>query len=551
MAPTRVLPIVFVTMLASLTFAAPATQPSAAINIVPRPVSLSLREGNFQLNSATAILTDDGARSTAEQLANYLRPATGFDLPIDHSDAGRTNAIELSIDPSLAKLGEEGYRLLVTPERIEIRAPSAAGAFYGVQTLRQLLPAEIFAASPQSGVAWAVPCVQIEDYPRFAWRGLMLDCSRHFFPKEFVERFIDLLALHKMNSFHWHLTDDQGWRLEIKKYPKLTSIGAWRKETLVGHAGKEAPKYDGVPYGGFYTQQDVREIVAYAAARHVNVVPEIEMPGHSQAAIAAYPELGNTGAQLDVWPNWGVDHHTLNVSEKTIIFYQDVLTEVMDLFPSKYIHVGGDECPTDEWQKSPAMQQRMKELSLKNEHELQNYFMHRMDQFIASKGRKMIGWDEILEGGLAPGAAVMSWRGEKGGIAAAKSGHDAVMAPGAYTYFDHAQSKKNEPLSIGGFLPIDKVYAYEPIPKGLSDGEAKHILGAQGQLWSEYIPTPQHCEYMAYPRACALAEVDWSPKDSKNYDEFLQRLRVHLQRLAAMHVNYRPLDKASAGNDDH
>jgi len=411
-----------------------------------------------------------------------------------------------------------------------------------MQSIRQLLPPEILREAPVAGTTWAMPAVSVEDVPRFQWRGAHLDAGRHFMPKEFVKKYIDLLALHKLNTFHWHLTDDQGWRLEIKKYPKLTEVGAWRPSTIVGRMNRDTTKatYDNVRHGGFYTQDDAREIVAYAAERHVNVVPEIEMPGHVRAATAAYPQLGLTEQALPVWTNWGVTPYILNADESTVAFMQDVLTEVLDIFPSKFIHVGGDEAAKDIWKTDPRIQARIKELGLKDEHELQSWFIKRMDQFLTAKGRRLIGWDEILEGGLAPGATVMSWRGIQGGIAAAQSGHDVVMAPGKWTYLDHAQSTdSSEPLSIGGFLPIDTVYSFEPVPAELDSAQARHVLGGQAQLWTEYIPTPKQAEYMAYPRLSALAEVLWSPKERKDYADFRSRLAVHLKRLDALDVNYR------------
>jgi hexosaminidase len=395
---------------------------------------------------------------------------------------------------------------------------------------------------PES-VNWNIRSVEIEDYPRFGWRGAMLDVARHFMPKEFVLKFIDLIALHKLNVLHLHLTDDQGWRLEIKRYPRLTEVGAWRKETLVGKYQRDAAAetYDGKPHGGFYTQADVREIVAYANARGVHIVPEIEMPGHGQAAIAAYPELGNTGQQLPVRTRWGICENVFNVEESTIQFLQNVLAEVLDLFPSPFIHIGGDEAPKTQWKASPAAQTRMRELGLQNEDELQSYFVRRMDAFLNSRGRRLVGWDEILEGGLAPNATVMSWRGEDGGIVAAKAGHDVVMAPNRHTYLDYYQSedRTTEPLAIGGYIPLAKVYDYEPIPAALSAEEAQHVLGAQGQLWTEYMPTPKQVEYMAFPRLCALAEVLWTPAAAKEYAGFMARLPTHLQRLRILDVNFR------------
>ena len=516
----------------------------ASISIIPQPVSLTMEAGQFQLTEQTVIHSDQGSLKEARRLACLLKPATGFDLKVIDGKAAKGTAISLMLDSKLAKLGKEGYQLTVTPSQAAIRATQGAGLFYGIQSLLQLLPPQIFREAPVAGVEWTIPCVKIEDYPRFGWRGLMLDVARHFLPKEFVKKFIDLLALQKMNSFHLHLTDDQGWRIEIKKYPRLTEVGAWRKETLIGRLDhKKEQKFDGKRHGGFYTQDDIREIVAYAQERYINVVPEIEMPGHAQAAIAAYTELGVTGKPFEVFTTWGVNENIFNPSEKTILFLRDVLTEVMGLFPSPFIHVGGDEAVKPQWKASPEVQERIKSLGLKDEHEMQSYFITQMDKFLTSKGRRLIGWDEILEGGLAPNATVMSWRGEKGGITAAKAGHDVVMAPTDYTYLDYYQSKEQdkEPLAIGGYLPLEVVYNYEPIPKELSAEEAKHVLGAQGQIWTEYIPNPKQAEYMAYPRAAALAETTWTPRDRKDYAGFLDRVAVQQKRWDILDVNYRPV----------
>jgi hexosaminidase len=430
---------------------------------------------------------------------------------------------------------------------VTARAPEAAGLFYAVQTLRQLLPAEIFRGAPSGEVDWSMPAVTVEDYPRFAWRGAHLDVGRHFMPKEFVKKYIDLLALHKLNTFHWHLTEDQGWRIEIKQYPKLTEVGSCRKETLVGRQGRDQSqwKFDATPHCGFYTQEDAREVVAYAKARFINVVPEIEMPGHAIAAIAAYPELGLADPPKEVATRWGVFSDILNAEPSTIAFMQNVLTEVMAIFPSRYIHIGGDEANKDKWKVDPRIQAHIKELGLANEDALQSWFIRQMDTFLTSKGRRLVGWDEILQGGLAENAVVMSWRGVKGGIEAARAGHDVVMAPTSNTYLDYYQSKDqaHEPLAIGGFLPLETVYAYDPIPPDLEPQFAKHILGAQAQVWTEYIPDPKHAEYMAFPRLTALAEVVWAPKERKDYADYLVRLKSDLQRLQALDVNYRPLDK--------
>jgi hexosaminidase len=522
------------------------------ITIVPAPVRVTPHEGEFTLTSNTALVATGPAAKVARLFAAQIAPATGDKLPVVAAvaDSGRP-AIALTLDAGLAHLGAEGYRLTVTPSRVMVRAAQPAGLFYAAQSLRQLLPPEVFHSAPVEGVAWTIPCVEIEDVPRFTWRGAMLDVARHFMPKDFVLRFIDLLALHKLNVFHWHLTDDQGWRIEIKKYPRLTEVGAWRKETLVGQMRRDAEMiFDGVPHGGFYTQDDIREVVAYAQARHVTVVPEIEMPGHAQAAIAAYPELGNgvrgerCGEPLDVRTYWGISENVFNVEESTLAFLQDVLTEVLDLFPSAFIHVGGDEAPKAQWKASPAAQARMQALGLHDEEELQSYFIRQMDAFLTSHGRRLIGWDEILEGGLAANATVMSWRGVRGGVAAAASGHDVVMAPNTFTYFDYYQAEdhENEPLAIGGYIPLEGAYAFEPVCEGIDEARAHHVLGGQGQLWTEYIPTPEYVEYMAFPRLCALAEAVWTSAKVKDYADFLTRLATHLQRLDELNVHYRRLD---------
>jgi hexosaminidase len=513
--------------------------------LVPRPAHLTPQAGTFTLTGSTVITTDAASRPLGAQLADYLFPATGFRLVVASAapPGGSARTISIRLDSTLVALGDEGYRLEVRPSRVTIRARRPAGAFYAIQTLRQLLPPAVFRQAKVAATAWTIPAVSIEDYPRFSWRGMHLDVGRHFMPKEFVKKYIDLLALHKLNRFHWHLTEDQGWRIEIRQYPRLTQVGAWRRQTIIGRPDQDSTKwrFDDQPHGGFYTQDDVREIVAYAQARFITIVPEIEMPGHSQAAIAAYPELGNKGDTLPVWTGWGVDENILNPGEPTIRFYQNVLTEVMALFPGHWIHIGGDEAPKAQWKASALAQARIRELGLKDEDELQSYFTRRMDEFLTAHGRSLVGWDEILQGGLAPNAVVMSWRGTDGGIAAARAGHDVVMAPGSHTYFDHYQSADTttEPLAIGGFLPLDTVYFYEPVPAALTDAEARHVLGSQGQVWTEYIPDPKRVEYMAFPRACALAEVLWTPKADRNYSDFTTRLATHLERLQVLDVNYR------------
>ncbi len=537
-----------ITLLALVALVAGVQDTSLAV--IPRPVHMTRGTGTFLVTPATVVVTDRATRLIGYQLSDWLAPATGYRLAVSGAAGTAARTISLRVDPTLARLGEEGYRLSVAGTRITIRAYRPAGVFYGVETLRQLLSPDIFREAPVAGVSWTVPVVDIEDMPRFSWRGAHLDVSRSFMPKEFVKKYIDLLALHKMNRFHWHLTDDQGWRIDIKKYPLLTSIGGWRRQSLVGvqhdYADTTQWIYDKVPHGGFYTQDDVREVVAYAGARFITVVPEIEMPGHAQAAIAAYPWLGNTGQQLEVLTHWGVDQNILNPSDSAIHFMQDVLTEVLALFPSHWVHTGGDEAPKMQWQASPVAQARIRELGLHSENELQSWMTAQMSRFLEARGRALIGWDEILEGGtegLAPNAVVMSWRGMEGGIAAAQAGHDVVMTPTSNTYFDYYQSQNRgaEPLAIGGFLPLDTVYAFEPVPASFDSGQASHILGTQGQIWTEYQRNPKNVEYMVFPRLVALAEVAWTPRELRNFADFSARLAKHLARLAALDVNFRPL----------
>lgn len=522
---------------------AQAAADPARYAVIPRPDVLTARTGAFTLRASSVLHADPLFVDVAHRFARDIANPTGLDLTVRASSEG-AGGIRLVRDRTLASEGEEAYRLDVTPAGIVVRASAPAGAFYALQTVRQLLPPAILRDARVQNVAWTVPAVHIEDTPRFSWRGAHLDVSRHFMPKEFVRKYIDLLALHKLNRFHWHLTEDQGWRIEIKKYPRLTDVGSCRDQTLVGSYVADPAKrvFDGKKHCGFYTQDDVREIVAYAAERFVTVVPEIEMPGHAQAAIAAYPQLGvRPDTTVSVYGVWGVSEYILNADDSTISFMQDVLSEVLTLFPGPFIHIGGDEAIKNQWKASPQIKARIKQLGLKDEHELQSWFIRQMDTFLTKKGRRLIGWDEILEGGLAENATVMSWRGMDGGIAAAKAGHDVVMAPGSHTYFDHYQSldKKSEPLAIGGFLPMDTVYSFEPVPSSLSPQEAKHILGAQAQVWTEYIQTPKDVEYMLFPRLSALAEVLWSSKANRDYPNFMARMTTHEQRLKALDVNYR------------
>jgi len=514
--------------------------------VIPRPTVLTPHIGVFVLTASTVVYTDPAFLDVAHRFARDIAGPTGFDLRVHSTSttAGAASSIRLvRVAPRVA-LGAEGYRLDVASAGIVVRAATAAGAFYALETLKQLLPPAIYRVAPIANVRWRAAAVHIEDAPRFEWRGAHLDAARHFMPKEFVKKYIDMLAQHKLNRFHWHLTEDQGWRIEIKKYPRLTDVGSCREQTLVGSVVGDPAKrvFDGKMHCGFYTQDDVREIVAYAAERFITVVPEIEMPGHSQAAVSAYPQLSSKpDTNPGVLQVWGVSEFILNPETSTIAFMQDVLTEVLALFPGPYIHIGGDEAVKTQWKNSPKIQQRIRDLGLKDEHELQSWFIRQMDVFLTQHGRRLVGWDEILEGGLAENATVMSWRGMAGGIAAAKAGHDVVMAPGSHTYFDHYQSlnKKSEPLAIGGFLPMDTVYSFEPVPVELTAAEAKHILGAQAQVWTEYIQTPKDVEYMLFPRLSALAEALWSAKSRRNYADFLSRMDTHERRLQAMDINYR------------
>ncbi len=499
--------------------------------LIPIPQNIKAGAGYFQLNPTTS-LTFDQQNEEIAYSANYLKDYLQNNNQIQLAQSSKSgNQISLAIDPASGP--EEAYTLTITQKGILIKGASGQGLFRGTISLIQLITQQ----SGQENLV-EVPCVHIEDAPAFSYRGMHLDVGRHFFPVSFIKKYIDLLAFYKMNRFHWHLTEDQGWRIEIKQYPKLQEIAAYRNETLIGHYSDQPHQFDGQKYGGYYTQEEVKEVVQYAKERFITIIPEIELPGHSRAALAAYPELGCTGATYDVATKWGVFLEVYCPKEETFEFLQNVLSEVMALFPSKYIHIGGDECPKEQWKNSAFCQDLIKKEGLKDEHELQSYFIKRIENFLNSKGRQIIGWDEILEGGLAPNATVMSWRGESGGIEAAKQGHDVIMTPTSHCYFDYYQSDHpDEPLAIGGFLPLEKVYGYHPIPDELNAEEAKHILGAQGNVWTEYMKTSQQVEYMAFPRALALAEVTWSGKDKKDFQGFCSRLAIHLRWLQNKGVN--------------
>jgi len=514
-------------------------------SIIPIPNQITVYGDHFSLFPTARIFAiQPELKGKAQYLACTLRRSTGFSFEIiENPSTPKTyQDIVLLVGSEWERLGPEGY-CIVTPggKPLEIRAARTEGISHGIQTLLQLLPPAIYNSGPHLGVAWVMQRVHIEDSPRFSWRGAMLDCGRHFMPKEFIKKFIDLLALHKLNTFHWHLTEDQGWRLQIKKYPRLTEFGSQRHETMRGHYNTGG---DGIPHGGFYTQEDAREIVTYAAQRSITVLPEIEMPGHAQAAIASYPELGCTSEKLEVGTRWGVIPNIFNPSESTFHFLTDVLSEVLEIFPSIMIHIGGDEAVKTQWEASPEIRARMVEVGAKDMHELQSWFIRRIGAFLAQRGRRLVGWDEILEGGLAPNAVVMSWRGIAGGIAAVQAGHDVVMTPGSHTYLDSYECRdiSAEPLAIGGFLPLEKVYEFEPIPAELDVEQAKHILGLQCQLWTEYMPNPARVEYRAFPRLAAIAEVGWSSSQVRNYARFRTRMVRHLQRLNVLDVRYRPLD---------
>ncbi len=502
--------------------------------MIPLPQEMVVQPGFFNLGEKTKILVNTGAEATGRYLAKELRRRASVVLEaVPSSKTPGQGNIELRLEDTKIPLGEEGYTLTVAPAAITIRANSSAGLFYGVQSLLQLLPA----------TNQAIPCVRIEDQPRFRWRGLMLDVSRHFFTKEEVERLLDEMSWHKLNVFHWHLADDQGWRIEIKKYPRLTEIGAWRKAIGFGLDPKASTAYgpDG-RYGGYYTQEDIREVVAYAQGRHIAIVPEIEMPGHSSAALMAYPQFSCTGGPFTTDLPGGVFNGVYCAgNDETCAFIEEVLTEVCALFPGPYIHIGGDEVLVDNWKNCPKCQARMRQEGLTQESELEGYFIRRVEKILNAHHRRLVGWSEIRQGGLAADATVMDWVG--GAVEAATAGHDVVMSPLADCYFDHYQSLQTnkEPHAIGGYLPLQQVYAFDPMPTNLPASCQEHILGAQANVWTEYMPNFKHVEYMVFPRLCALAEVDWSPKASRQWQDFERRVRMDGLWLDQFGVNHRPL----------
>ncbi|WP_432249325.1 beta-N-acetylhexosaminidase [Streptomyces sanyensis] len=512
--------------------------------LVPAPAHAETGQGPaFTPDRHTALYAGPGTEPTAQWLRTVLGPALGLPLP-PSTDAAAPDTVVLRVDPALAP---EAYLLSVLAgQRAEIRGGSGAGVFWGAQTLRQLLGPDAFRRSRiRPGTTPGIARGTVRDAPRFGWRGLLLDVCRHFMPKDDVLRHLDLMAAHKLNVLHLHLTDDQGWRIEIRRHPRLTEVGSWRARTKYGH--RASPLWDETPHGGYYTQDDIREIVAYAADRYITVVPEIDLPGHSQAAIAAYPELGNSDvvdtASVEVWDTWGVTPNVLAPSDAVLGFYEEVLEEVLALFPSEFVHIGGDECPKDQWRASPAAQARIKELGLGDEDGLQSWFIRHFDRWLTARGRRLIGWDEILEGGLAEGAAVSSWRGTGGGVAAAEAGHDVVMCPEQHVYLDHRQAPGEEPMPIGYVRTLEDVYRFEPVPPGLSPEAAAHVIGTQANVWTEVMQNRARVDYQVFPRLAAFAEVAWSALPApheRDFASFERRMADHYARLDALGVDYRP-----------
>jgi len=515
-------------------------------DLVPLPNSMETADGHFVLNSKCEFIIQSGVDSkytkVAEDFVKQLGLTSGINVKVLNKSTKGAARNSISFIQN-KEIPAEGYKLNVQKDRVLIEASAPNGFFLAIQTVKQLLPAAVYGKELAKNQEWELPCTMINDAPRFKYRGMHLDVARHFFNVDEVKKYIDVLAVHKLNYLHFHLTDDQGWRIEIKKYPELTTVGSIRKQTVIK---KEWGNYDGKPYGGFYTQEEIKDIVKYAQDRFITIIPEIDLPGHMLAALTAYPELGCTGGPYDVWGRWGVADDVLCVGkESTFTFLENVLTEVMELFPSQYIHIGGDECPKVRWEKCPTCQAKIKEIGIKAdkkhtaEAQLQSYTMTRVEKFLNDKGRKIIGWDEILEGGLAPNATVMSWRGIAGGIEAARLKHDVIMTPSSHLYFDHYQSlNPNEPFGIGGFSSVEKVYSFEPIPPELTKEEAKHILGPQANLWTEYIASNEHLEYMLLPRLAALSEVQWTMPEEKNYSDFVTRIGHIASIYDMMGLNY-------------
>lgn len=536
----KINPIVLIILLLSFSFSI-----QAEVKLIPLPIEIKPGKKSFEFDVDTRLVLqpyDSIMKETTSFFCDLVRSSTGFPLPVVSGKAGK-NSLVCRINSRLEK---EAYRLKVTKDGIVVEASDAAGIFYGLQTIRQLLPATIETpVSMDIGTQkWSIDCVEIHDKPSFEYRGMMLDVCRHFMPKEFVMRMIDLLAFHKMNTFHWHLTDDQGWRIEIKKYPKLTAIGASRRMEIAGH--KNAPDWSWKveKHDGFYTQEDIKEVVEYARKRHVTIIPEIEMPGHALAALAAYPELSCSGGPFEVVGRWGVFHDIYCSREETIEFLQHVVCEVADLFPGEYFHLGGDEAPKTRWKRCKSCQDRMASEGIDTENQLQTYFVGRIEEVLKKKGKKVICWDDAVDAEIPQSITIMSWRGEEGGIKAARLGNDVIMTPHRSVYLDYYQGNKStEPLTIGGFLPLEKVYDYQPIPKELNQEESLRIKGIQANVWTEYMPDEKHVEYMVFPRLAALAEIAWSNPENRDMKAFSLRLKAILQHYDYMNINYRKQDR--------
>ena len=539
-----------------LTFCLAAALQAAAPLLIPRPARIEARPGTWTLRPQTRIAAAGAALAEAEKLSLALAAPLGRALPVVPRE--RPGDIVFRLDESRADLADEGYELAIDRDFVRIAARRPAGLFYGAQTFRQLLPPAAWRAAPTPAADWTAPCVRIADQPRFAWRGLLLDPARHFLAKAALKQMIDAMAMHKLNRLQLHLTDDQGWRIELQSFPLLTARSSWRDGTLAGHLRRDPESYTSVPHGGYYSREDIREIVAYAAARHIAVVPEIEMPGHARAWLSAYPEYAvfpDRARGMDLWKRWGVSKDVLAPRPETVRACFRILDEICELFPSPWIHTGGDEAPRDQWRESPEMQQLIRKLGLRNEDELQAWFTAQLSRHLAAKGRRLVGWDEILHGAqlgsasaattaLAPNAVVMSWRGEKGGREASAAGHDVIMAPNQWTYLDYLQGPRDEePLGIGGSVSLARAHAYDPVPEGLPKEAAARILGAQAQVWSEYLPGFDAVAYMTFPRASALAESFWSPPEGKDLRDFITRLEHHEARLQAIGIPYRPLTR--------
>lgn len=525
-------------MVVFLLWSCKTSQKENCVSVIPAPIYCEQHDGVYSISRKTLLQVAENDKEvfrTARMLSSTINTSTGISLKTVYSDIDDKSEGICFVNAGLPK---EAYSISVTPKRILIEYGDGAGAFYGVQTLLQLLPAEIFSKVRVHGINPCVPCCNIEDAPRFKYRGMHLDVCLHFFNLDFLKRYVDIMSIHKVNIFHLHLTEDQGWRLEIKKYPLLAQEGQWRKETVVGSLNSGI--YDGIPHGGYYTQEQMRELIEYAAERYVTIVPEIELPGHALAAISCYPELScGLEDHYETATKWGVFRQVYCTKDKTFEFLEDVFDEVFELFPSKLVHIGGDECPKHSWKLCPQCQSVIKKYGLKDEYELQSWFVTRMEEYINSKGHEIIGWDEILQGGLAPNAKVMSWLGEEGGIKAAKQHHEVVMAPYPKYYLDYWQADPDsEPLAMGGPTTLNTVYEYNPVPEELSPEERKYIIGVEGCVWTEYMATGEHVEYMAWPRMCAIAESGWSASDRKDWKSFTERLEVHLKRLSAYGVNY-------------